>query len=67
MAILTLEYAIRRMKRFDSTIEFIGGYCNLLDHEKEEYQRLREYLASYRALKQLGLDEESARRQAANI
>lgn len=62
--IMTLEYAIRRMERFDSTIEFIGGYCNLSEYEKEEYKRLREYLASYRALKQLGLDEESARRYA---
>lgn len=65
--IMTLEYAIRRMERFDSTIEFIGGYCNLSVDEKDEYQHLRAYLSSYRALKQLGLDEESARKQAANM
>jgi hypothetical protein len=67
MMILTVDYAIRRMERYDSTIEFIGGYCNLSNEEKEEYQRLRAYLSSYRALKQLGLDEESARKQAANM
>lgn len=64
MTIMTVEYAIRRMERFDSTIEFIGGYCNLSNDEKEEYKRLWAYLSSYRALKQLGLDEESARKQA---
>lgn len=65
--IMTVDYAIRRMERFDSTIEFIGGYCNLNQDEKEEYQRLRAYLASYRALRQLGLDEESARRNAKEV
>ena len=64
MMILTVDAAIRRMNRFDSTIEFIGGYCNLTDDEKEEYKRLRAYLSSYRALKRLWLDEESARRHA---
>lgn len=65
MMIMTIDMAVRRMEKLDSTIEFVGGYCNLFEHEKEEYKRLRAYLSSYRALKALGLDEESARKHAA--
>lgn len=35
-----MEYRYEKLK---SSIEFLGGFCNLPECEKEEYKRLREY------------------------
>lgn len=35
-----MEYRYERIK---SNIEFLGGYSNLPENEKNEYQRLRAY------------------------
>ena len=37
------KYMEYKMKRLESTIEFIGGYALLSEDEKDEYQRLRAY------------------------
>jgi hypothetical protein len=41
-----VKYLEYRMKRLESTIEFVGGYALLFENEQEEYKRLRAYFLS---------------------
>ena len=40
-----VKYVEYRLHRLESTIEYVGGFSELREDEKEEYKRLRAYLA----------------------
>jgi hypothetical protein len=40
-----VKYMEYRLHRLESTIEYVGGFSELREDEKEEYKRLRAYLA----------------------
>jgi hypothetical protein len=40
-----VKYMEYRLHRLESTIEYVGGFSELREDEKEEYKRLRTYFA----------------------